>query len=209
MFISVEGGEGVGKSLFVKGLAAELKNARQSTVVTREPGGSPLGESLRSLFNHPPEDDPFTPEGEFLLVSAARAQHVAYRIKPALARGDWVISDRFFDSTYVYQGVLGGITRDMLDRVVPFSTSGLQPTLTFLLDCDVDIALSRVKKRTSEGIRQTRFDTAQRQHHQLIRDAYLQLAKEFRDRFVVLDASQTADVLVDLAVKRIFARKGE
>lgn len=205
VFITCEGGEGVGKSSFVEKLLLEL-NKRVRAIGTREPGGSPVGEAIRSIFNHPPKNEKLTPEAEFFLVSAARIQHVVNKIEPNLHAGNWVICDRFADSSLVYQGILGGLSREFLDMVNRQSTFNLNPHTTFLLDCQVDISLARVQKRKIDDPRDTRYDRADRAYHVKIREAYLQLAREFPNRYVILDAQVSTDALVQEAIKKLEER---
>jgi dTMP kinase len=200
IFVTCEGGEGVGKSSFQERLLFELKERGIAAIGTREPGGSPVGEAIRPIFNHPPKDDPLTPEAECFLVSAARIQHVVSKIEPNLQAGKWVICDRFADSSLVYQGVLGGLNREFLDLVIHHSTYNLSPHTTFLLDCSVDISLSRIRKRQVEALG-TRYDRADRAYHIKIREAYLTLAKEFSSRYVILDAQKSTESLVKDAIK--------
>ncbi len=202
-FISCEGGEGVGKSSFLEKLRTEIQLRGHTAVPTREPGGSPIGEAIRPLFNHPPADDPLTPEAEFLLISASRAQHVRNKIQPALQVGSWVLCDRYFDSSLVYQGVIGGLDRKFMDLVIKHSTFELSPDLTFLLDCPVDTSLARLQTRALSQPGQTRFDKADRVHHVKIREAFLKLADEFSKRYVVLDAQQSTAELVVEATKHL------
>jgi dTMP kinase len=206
VFITCEGGEGVGKSSFLEGLLLALKNKGVQAVGTREPGGSPVAEAIRPIFNHPPKDDPLTPEAEFFLISAARIQHVVNKIEPKLHAGVWVICDRFADSSIVYQGILGGLSRSFLDTVIHHSTFHLTPHTTFLLDCPVDVSLARVKKRSLDDPRDTRYDRADRVYHVKIREAYLQLAEEFQNRYVILDATASTDVLVQKAIQKLEER---
>lgn len=206
VFISCEGGEGVGKSSFLDKLVLALKQKGINCVGTREPGGSPVAEAIRPIFNHPPKDDPLTPEAEFLLISAARIQHVVNKIQPNLQSGRWVICDRFADSSLVYQGTLGGISRDFLNTVIHFSTYDLTPHTTFLLDCPVEVSLERVRKRLESDPRDTRYDRADRAYHVKIREAYLQLAQEFQNRYVILDATAPTEILVEKAMKKLEER---
>lgn len=206
IFITCEGGEGVGKSSFQENLLLELTKKGVRVIGTREPGGSPVGEAIRPLFNHPPNNETLTPEAEFFLVSAARIQHVVNKIEPNLHAGIWVICDRFTDSSLVYQGILGGISREFLDNVNRHATYQLKPHTTFLLDCPVEVSLARVQKRKVSDPRDTRYDRADRTYHVKIREAYLQLAQEFSDRYVILDAQAPTDELVKEAIRKLEAR---
>ncbi len=206
LFITCEGGEGVGKSSFLKKLLIEIENKGIQIISTREPGGSPVGEAIRPLFNHPPKGDPLTPEAEFFLVSAARIQHVVHLIQPKIQAGIWVLCDRFADSSIVYQGILGGLPRDFINLVIGHSTFHLTPHTTFLLDCPVDISLARVEKRKLDQPRDTRYDRADRAYHVKIREAYLNLAHEFPERYVLLDAQESTEKLVQTAIKKLEER---
>jgi dTMP kinase len=189
-FITVEGGEGVGKSLFLSLLSTELSALGLSIATTREPGGTPVGDKIRDLFANPPISDPLLVETELMLISAARAQHTQNLIKPRLKAGDWVVSDRYADSTRVYQGFLGGIPSDLIEIVIASTTFGLEPDLTFVLDCDSEVSIRRVRGRSKsmqDGA--VRYDDAKMGTHRKIREGFLQLAKRFPQRIVNLDAS--------------------
>lgn len=198
-FITFEGGDGSGKSTQARRLAEHLRQSGRETVLTREPGGSPLAERLRELIL-----DPATPRhsalAEALMFSAARADHLDATIRPALARGAWVISDRFADSTRVYQGLAGGLaseTVDVLERMVVGDT---QPDLTLLLDLDPVAGLARVSRRragrtgdadtASDG-----FEARETEFHQRLRAGFLALARRAPHRIVVLDAALPPDDL--------------
>jgi len=208
-FITVEGGEGVGKSHFVAALTRHLEGLGRSVVATREPGGTPTADKIREIFARPVSGDPLRMEAEALLVSAARAQHVGQLILPALREGKYVLCDRFADSTRVYQGKIGAIPRYDLERLIAFSTGGIEPDLTFLLDCDVDISLGRLAARTSARLATTgendssevgRYDKAKRSFHERLRFSYHELAQEYPDRIVVIDASSKPDVVAARAI---------
>lgn len=206
-FISIEGGEGVGKSLLASGLARVLDKYGINSIVTREPGGTPAANRLRDVFVSPPKDDPLTIEAEFCILSAARAQHVAKKILPLLEKGTWVICDRFSDSSRVYQGKMGGVDKDFVEQVIRKTTKGLEPDLTFLLDCDVDISLSRVKTRSelpSQDV--SRYDLAEKSFHQKLQQAFKELASEFPSRIVVVDASDTVEHVEEKCFKIVKER---
>lgn len=206
-FLSIEGNEGVGKSTLIEGLFGELTTRGVRLIRTREPGGTPAADRIRALFGDPPPGDPLLPDTEALLVSAARAQHVGRLIRPALARGDWVLTDRYHDSMRAYQGVLGGVGGEDLERLIAFSTQGLDPDLTFLLDLDVGVARRRLEARGEahpDSIK--RFDDARRSVHERLRAAFLALQKRFPARIMVLDASKSPDSLISEAVEALAAR---
>lgn len=207
-FISVEGGEGVGKSTFVDAFVHALRtspelNSGCAVVQTREPGGTPVANAIRGLFANPPVGEALTPEAEAMLVMAARAQHVAHLIRPALDTGRIVISDRFFDSTFVYQGIIGGLDGKWLESANRSATKGLQPDMTILLDCPVDISLARGETRAIASAKAgtvndgaSRYDAGTREQHERIRAGFLGRAAEEPGRFVVLDATRPVDTLV-------------
>lgn len=186
-FISVEGGEGVGKSLFLTEISAKLQERGVVCALSREPGGTPIANKIRQVFSSGDDSEDFTPEGEFLLVSAARAQHVKHFIEPKLNVGQWVICDRFSDSSRVYQGFLRGLDASFIEMVIAKSTFGLTPDLTFLLDCDPVLSQSRVSSR---GKVESRYDAASMQTHEKLRQGYLHLSKQYPERVKVLDASR-------------------
>jgi dTMP kinase len=209
-FISIEGGEGVGKSLFTSSLATRLKREGREVVTTREPGGTPVADQIRAVFSAPAGGERLTMEAEALLVSAARAQHVAHVIRPALARGAWVLCDRYADSTRVYQGALGDLGVADVEALIRFSTGGLTPDLTFLLDCDVALARERLARRPGDAAGQVaRYDQAQGVFHQRLREAYLELARRGAGRFRVIAADLPADALVAAAVRALEERFGD
>jgi dTMP kinase len=197
-FITLEGGEGVGKSTLHRQLADWLRREKGLEVVeTREPGGTPSADEIRRLFKSPPEE--ITSSTEAMLVSAARCQHVQLLIRPSLARGAWVVCDRFADSTRVYQGLFGGVGLNDLEWLIRFSTDQVVPELTFLLDCDVDLSMQRVAGCAGSRDDSTRFDQASRQVHERLRAGFRKLAGFFPSRFYILDASQSAESVLQQA----------
>ncbi len=211
-FITVEGGEGVGKSLFCNGISKKIIEATGvHLIMSREPGGTPSADLIRKVFSHPAENDPLKIETEAFLVSAARAQHVGALIRPALDAGTWVISDRFADSTRLYQGLLGGLDLEILESLISFSTGSLEPDLTFLLDCDVKTALSRVRRRGEEGEGEDgvrRYDDADLDFHLKLREGYLGLYERFPQRIVKINAQRNPEESIDEGFKVIRERFG-
>ncbi len=210
-FISIEGGEGVGKSVFSQHLMDALVALRRPVIRTAEPGGTPSAQLIRQLFLHPPAEDPLVPEAELFLVSAARAQHVGQKIRPALKQGTWVICDRFADSSRVYQGVMGGLPVTLVESMIQVSCGPTVPDLTFLLDCDVAIMMERlsVRSRTTGDVppqSATRFDEAGLPYHRKLQQAYQQVARQFPERIVVLDAAQTPDAVLHQAMDTLRQR---
>ena len=207
--ITFEGGEGVGKSTLVKSLSEWLIQKSVSVVATREPGGTPLADGIRALFKSPPEGELITPEAEVLLVSAARAQHVAKVILPALEQGSWVVCDRYIDSTRVYQGLLNGISMRDIEWLIKFSTGGLLPDITFLLDCDVDVTRARIAASAVVNAGRddsTRYDQADRAVHEQLRRGFRKVAGFFPGRFYILDASLSGEEVFTAACKEIEQR---
>ena len=210
-FLTVEGGEGVGKSSFCRAFQDRVQFAGQPLVWTREPGGTEMADRIRALFLDPPAHEALTTEAELFLVSAARSQHVRKFIEPQLAAGRWVLCDRFFDSTRVYQGILGGLPEQALETCLQMSVGSCVPDLSFVLDCPVDIALYRLDERSRQTSQEAdfdnnRFDQADVSYHEKLRQGFLSLAKRFPDRIVVLDASQSPDEVVEQAWRQLQAR---
>ena len=190
-FITLEGGEGSGKSTQAKRLAAALKAKGIDVVITREPGGSPGAEEIRGLLVHgaPGRWDALT---ETLLIYAARADHVGRVIGPALVADKWVISDRFTDSTYAYQGAGRGLPRETIRRIDSVVLDDFKPDLTLMLDLDVETGL---KRATSRGGAETRFENFDRDFHERLRQAFLDIAKRNPDRCSLIDAAKDEDAV--------------
>ena len=184
-FITLEGGEGVGKTTNVEFITAQLDAAAIPWIKTREPGGTPLAEAIRGLLLSKDTDTP-SDLTELLLMFAARAQHLDKVIRPALEKGIWVICDRFTDASYAYQGGGRGQSETKLEVLEQLVHSDLQPDLTFLLDMPVEAASLRVDSR---GQQRDRFEQEQLDFFQRVRDAYLKRAHQHPLRFRVVDAS--------------------
>ncbi len=197
-FITLEGGEGAGKSTLAGALAARLGEARVTTRTTREPGGSPKAEAIREMIlaGQAKEYGVFA---EALMFSAARIDHIDSLIRPALARGEWVICDRFIDSTRVYQGVLGKVDPALLAELEAVTIAGLMPDLTLILDLDPEIGLARAAKRRRPGEAVDRFEGETLAFHRKLRQAYRDIAASEPLRCVVLDATQPPGVLAEAA----------
>lgn len=183
-FITVEGTEGVGKSTNIAYLCGLLESQGIEVVLTREPGGTPLAEQLRALLLEPREES-VSETAELLLMFAARAQHLHNVIMPALARGAWVVSDRFTDATFAYQGGGRGVDPAQITLLETLVQKGLQPDLTLLLDLDVETGLARASARSAPD----RFEREKVEFFQRVRSAYLQRAEADAKRFAVIDAS--------------------
>ena len=192
-FITLEGGEGTGKSTQVRRLAAALEAKGVQVLATREPGGSPGAEQIRKLMveGEPGRWDAIT---ETLLAYAARADHVARTIGPALLAGTWVISDRFNDSTFAYQGAGRGVERETIRRIDAAVLDDFQPDLTLVLDLDVGIGLGRANAReNSKAGSENRFEKFGADFHEKLRQAFLDIARRNPERCRVIDASGDED----------------
>jgi dTMP kinase len=206
-FITIEGGEGVGKSSFIKKLSIALKKLSIEHILTREPGGTKTAETIRKIVNSPNKDESITIEAELLLISAARSQHIKHKIIPALNKNKLVLCDRFYDSTIVYQGMLGGIDLSFINSLNKFCTHNLLPNLTFLLDCPVPLALKRMTVRNqSHPSTKGYYDNLPRKKHEDIRKYFLKLAKTEEQRFVILNNDHSIDATVSLAIEKIKER---
>jgi dTMP kinase len=196
-FITFEGGEGVGKSTQVKRLLARLANASIDAVRTREPGGTPKAEAIRSFILQG-RSESWGSGAEAVLFAAARLDHVNQLIAPNLAQGTWVISDRFSDSTRAYQGLTGGVDGKLIDALEHLALDGHTPDLTIVLDMDPEIAFKRVAQRAIEdGLALTgdRFEKEELDWHKRLREGFLDIAHNNADRCVVLSAEQPEERL--------------
>lgn len=182
-FITVEGGEGGGKSTNLEYVRQRLEQAGKEVVVTREPGGTPLGEAIRELLlDH--RQGAMVDDTELLLMFAARAQHLAERIRPSLEAGKWVLCDRFTDATYAYQGGGRGIDRGRIAALEQWVQGGLRPDLTLLLDLPVEQGLARAGQRSQPD----RFEREQQAFFERVRAAYLEMARNEPQRYRIIDA---------------------
>ena len=186
-FISIEGIEGAGKSTQLSFIQRYLTEQGKQLVVTREPGGTELGEQIRTLLLTPTNSG-MAVDTELLLMFAARAEHVEHVIKPALERGDWVLSDRFVDATFAYQGGGRGIDLQRIATLSDWALKGLQTDVTFLFDLPVEVGQQRVLSR-NQGV--DRFEQEKVDFFQRIRESYLQRAQQEPDRIKVIDASKS------------------
>ncbi len=191
-FITLEGGEGAGKSTQMLRLANHLGDRGIDVVKTREPGGSPGAEAIRALLvigDH----DRWDPRTETLLHFAARADHIARTIEPALETGRWVVCDRFVDSTVAYQGFGQGVDRAFIEALTSTVLGDLRPDLTLLLDLPVEIGLARAAKR--HGNDENRYETMDRAFHERLRLGFHEMAAAEPARFAVIDANADADTV--------------
>jgi dTMP kinase len=195
MFITLEGPEGSGKTCHVPELADHLRKQHFNVVVTREPGGTPIGDEIRDTLLKM-GNTAMHPTTEILLFQASRAQHVHELILPSIAEGKIVICDRFADSTMAYQGYGHQTDLDELARIIKFATGGLQPDLTLLLDVDIEIGL---KRRSADSENWNRLDAKEEAFHKRVRAGYLEMAAAQPERFEIIDASQPLEgVLADI-----------
>jgi dTMP kinase len=183
-FITVEGGEGVGKSSNLAFIEEYLRNAGKDVVMTREPGGTPLGEQIRELLLDAKQNN-MAVDTELLLMFAARAQHLEQVIKPALKEGKWVVCDRFTDATYAYQGGGRGVDMQRITQLEQWVQGNLRPDLTLLLDLPVQQGLQRAGQRSEPD----RFEREQQSFFERVRETYLIRARQESSRFRVIDAS--------------------
>ena len=184
-FITIEGGEGAGKSTAQTYLAERLIAQGISVLQTREPGGTPLAEAIRSNLLSVDEEAPVE-MAELLLVFAARAQHLAKVIEPALDQGQWVLCDRFTDATYAYQGAGRGLSAELIGKLEALVQGDRRPDTVILLDMPPEIGLARAKARGTLD----RFEREEQAFFERVRQGYLERAEEFPDRYVVVDATQ-------------------
>ncbi len=201
-FITIEGPEGGGKTLLAAALHDALTARGRTVRLTREPGGTSLGDRVRSIvLDHLPDDPPLAPRADALLFAAARAQHVNDVIQPALARGETVVSARYADSSVAYQGYGLGLPLTEVLALQAFATDGLRPDLTLLLDLPPEVGLAR--KQDDEQTRfEAGFDLA---YHRRVRDGFLAIAAGEPDRFLLIDATASVEVVFELALAAVVA----
>lgn len=205
MFITFEGIEGSGKTTHVDLLSDYLRGKGHRVVKTREPGGTPVGEALRSVLLK--KDLHVLPLTELLVFLASRAQHVEEVIRPALEEGNIVLCDRFVDASYAYQGYGRGIDLGIIETLNRLVTKGVRPNLTILLDCPADVGLAR---KSADG-HLDRFEKEELSFHQKIRNAYLELAEDDPKRYVVLNAGKDlakAQAIIQEKVEKLLKSHG-
>lgn len=188
-FISIEGVEGAGKSTQISFIAQYLTQQGKNVVISREPGGTELGEKIRDLLLNP-DQIAMAIDTELLLMFAARAEHIHQVIKPALARGDWLLCDRFSDATYAYQGGGRGVSHQRIQILADWTLQGLLPDLTLLFDLPVEIGLQRVEKRQAAV---DRFEQEKVDFFEKIRESYLHAAMSEPDRIKIVDSALSID----------------
>ncbi len=197
--ISFEGSEGSGKSTQIALLAAHFQKANREVVTTREPGGTEIGEQIRNIIVHNSKGDEMCAETELLLFAAARAQVVREVIAPAMMRGAVVLSDRFLDSSTVYQGIGRNLAADPVAQINRFAVGNVMPDLTIVIDVPTEVSLARLKQRASDL--PDRMERENLDFYTKIREGYLVLAKGMPERFVVIDGTKTQDAIA----KKIWA----
>ncbi|MDR3554512.1 MAG: dTMP kinase [Syntrophobacteraceae bacterium] len=200
-FISFEGIDGCGKSTLMDRLAGWLTEASIPYIRVREPGGTPIGEKIRQILLDPASSE-MTGRAEVLLYSASRAQLTWQVISPAMAKGAWVLADRFVDATFAYQGFARGFDLEHLAMIQHWATGGLMPDKTVLLDCDVDLAASRLSGR--DGAARDRIEREESAFHRKVREGYLALARKEPSRFLLLDGSMPLEEVVEDFRKRFW-----
>jgi dTMP kinase len=189
-FITVEGIEGVGKTTNIDFILQQLRGMGKDVVVTREPGGTPLGEAIRGLLLDP-QYTGMSPDCELQLMFAARAEHLARVILPAMTAGQWVLCDRFTDATWAYQGGGRGLDTGKIARLEELVQGDFRPDLTLLLDVPVELGLERAGKRGKLD----RFEQETVEFFERVRQAYLEMARTQAERYRVIDASQPLEVV--------------
>lgn len=199
-FITLEGGEGTGKSTLQAALRDRLAGEGLNVVLTREPGGTPKAEAIRALVLTPPGGKAFSPLAEALLMNAARSEHLESLIRPALAEGSWVICDRFADSTRVYQGISGSVSSDVIRALETHVVGETRPDLTLVLDAPVSVALTR---RAARNAQQDVFEQRGAEFHQAVRQGFAEIARREPNRCKLIDASRSPEQVVDAAWQHV------
>jgi len=204
-FITLEGGEGTGKSTLLAALRERLEASGKSVILTREPGGTELAEAIRNLVLHPPEGQVWSSMAEALLMNAARTDHLEKKIRPALEAGNWVLCDRFADSTRVYQSVQNGVSANILKLLEQSVLGETVPDLTLVLDAPVEQAASR---RAARGGSADSFELRDKAFHEAVRQAFIDVAHSEPARCALIDASRTAEDVAGAAWREIEERLG-
>ncbi|MEM1196138.1 MAG: dTMP kinase [Pseudomonadota bacterium] len=205
-FIAFEGGEGAGKSTQARLLAEALRARGIEVDVTREPGGTSGAESVRALLLDPPEGSPWGPQAEALLFAAARSDHVSKRIRPAIARGAWVVCDRFVDSSRAYQGGAGALGDEAINALHRFGSAGLRPDLTILVEASPDRAAERLLAR--DGGEMDAIEGRGPSYHAQVAASFRALAEADPDGFAIIDGDGGAEEVHQQIVKAIESRLG-
>ncbi len=204
MFVTLEGIEGCGKSTQARRLVDRLEGAGVSSILTLEPGGTPIGKEIRRILLDSKNKD-LSPLSELLLYEADRALHMEMVIKPALVKKKWVVCDRFFDATTAYQGYARGQDNELIRLLNEKASLGIRPDITFLIDCPVEVGLERALKRNKimEQNGQDRFEREEMNFHTAVREGYLSIAKNDSERFMVVDGTLGEDELEERIFEHI------
>lgn len=214
MFITLEGGEGAGKTTQIVHLAGFLAERGVKSILTREPGGTVIGKRIRAVLLDP-EHVGMAPQTELLLYLADRAEHIQAVIRPTLADGTSVLCDRFFDATIVYQGAARGLSAEWIGRLHDLLFAGLTPDLTLLLDLAPEAGLARARRQLEQGVRaggEGRFEAESMDFHRRVRAGYLALARQEPERFRVIDAGRDEERVrrdIQAAVEMFLKRRGD
>lgn len=209
LFISFEGGEGAGKTTLLQSIAHQLRSSGYGVVVTREPGGSKLGDYIRQWLLNKEFDFTIGMKSELLLFLAARAQHIEERIQPALSAGKIVLCDRFNDSTVAYQGYARGLGAEEVQAMCQLVCGSVTPQLTFFLDVDPQVGLRRTKhshKENAAAGEMDRIESEGLKFHELVRQGFHWIAKQEPDRFTVIDANQAKAAVYEQALAHVKAK---
>jgi dTMP kinase len=209
LFITFEGIEGCGKTTQIRLLAERLRRSGLKVLATREPGGCPIADAIRSILLHP-GSSALVPRAELLLYAAARAQHVDEVIRPALSGGSLVLCDRFIDASVAYQGGGRGLDPSLIASLNTLATDGILPNLTLLLDMPAEEGLLRARRRNASAPEEDRFERENLDFHRRVRSSYLQLARQ-HERFMVIDATGSVEAVAErigAAVEAVLRQKG-
>lgn len=207
-FITLEGGEGVGKSTQAALLQAALKSRCIDAIITREPGGTPFAEAVRDFILRGSQSTPGTPLAETLMFFAARADHVAQLIAPAVAQGKWVICDRFTDSTRAYQGAASGLSDETILAIDRIAVGAAQPDLTLIMDLPAIDGLKRADARRGNSEARDTFESRTLAFHERIRGGFLDIARREPQRCAVVDAAGTPDAVAQAIWSAVSQRLG-
>jgi dTMP kinase len=204
LFITFEGPEGAGKTTQVALLKNFIEeNYQQEVVLTREPGGTEVAETLRNIVKYHQGDEPLTDETELLLFAASRSQHVNHLIIPSLKSGKTVICDRYCDSTVAYQGYARKQDQNWIKQLNHYATNGVMPHITFLLDLPVEVGFERTHSRAEQEQKNDRLEAESKQFHTDVRDGFLSIAKENPTRVKVIDATQSIERMHEMIKKEL------
>lgn len=203
LFVTFEGGEGSGKSSCLAKVAKDLQNAGYEVVITREPGGTPISEQIRSVILDKANTD-MDPMTEALLYAASRRQHLVQKILPALHQGKIVLCDRYLDSSLAYQGGARGLGIEKILALNQYAIDGQYPDLTLFFDLEPEVGLERIEENSSREV--NRLDLEKLSFHHKVRDSFLKLIEMFPDRYVKIDASKSREEVENSALEQIIKR---